>query len=167
MDNLLNKSNQFKFDVINKNDIKNHKSKNSFRNTHNDDFILMTEDVLKLIPSSKLIKSNLKYPLLDVKKINYKERCESVKENIKKAKLELIKERLLGIELKKELNSINNYENRFDNLYKENKIILNDNEKINKEIIKSKSVNKKQNQLINSLRKEYNELKKICFNEKK
>ena len=104
---------------------------------------------------------------MDVKKINYKERCESVKENIKKAKLELIKERLLGIELKKELNSINKYENIFDNLYKENKIILNDNEKINKEIIKSKSVNKKQNQLINSLRKEYNELKKICFNEKK
>ena len=70
MDNNLNKSDQLKFDVISKNDIKNHKSKNSFRNTNYDDFILMTEDVLKLIPSSKLIKSNLKYPLLDVKKIN-------------------------------------------------------------------------------------------------
>jgi hypothetical protein len=52
MDNNLNKSDQLKFDVISKNDIKNHKSKNSFRNTNDDDVILMTEDVLQLIASS-------------------------------------------------------------------------------------------------------------------
>ncbi len=167
MDNNFNKSNQLKFDVINKIAITNHESKNSLTNTKNDDLFLMTDNVLQLIPSTKLIKTNLKYPLIHIKKINYKEKYGNVKENIKKAKIELIKERLLGIELKKELNSINKYEIIFDSLYKENKNILNENEKINREIIKSKSINKKQNQLINSLRKEYIELKKICFNEKK
>jgi hypothetical protein len=170
MDNNLNKNNnQFEFDVTNKIDITNNKSKNSFILTDkkNNNLFFMTDNVLKLIPFTKLIKSDLKYPLIHIKKINYKEKYKSIKENIKKAKLELIKERLLGIELKKELNSINQYEIIFDRLYQENKIILDENEKIKREIIKSKYINIKQNQLINSLRKEYNELKKICFNKKK
>ena len=52
-------------------------------------------------------------------------------------------------------------ENRFDNLYNENIIIINENKKLSKDIESFDETNKKQNQLINSLRKEYNELKKI------
>ena len=111
-------------------------------------------------------KTKNKYPLIKIHEIDYKKKYHFILKEIENKKIELIKERMIGIELKKELNKFLPNENRFDNLYNENIIIINENKKLSKDIESFDETNKKQNQLINSLRKEYNELKKISKKKK-
>ncbi len=125
-----------------------------------------TNRILNIIPVIPLEKTNNKYPLIKINEIDYKKKYHYILKEIENKKIELIKERMIGIELKKELNKFLPNENRFDNLYNENIIIINENKKLSKDIESFEETNKKQNQLINSLRKEYNELKKISKKKK-
>ena len=125
-----------------------------------------TNRILNIIPVIPLEKTKNKYPLIKIHEIDYKKKYHFILKEIENKKIELIKERMIGIELKKELNKFLPNENRFDNLYNENIIIINENKKLSKDIESFDETNKKQNQLINSLRKKYNKIKKISKKKK-
>ena len=53
----------------------------------------------------------------------------------------------------------------YDDVFKENNYILKENEVIEKKILESEEIRRQQNLIINSLKREFNELKRICNQE--
>ena len=70
-----------------------------------------------------------------------------------------------GTILSKEFNKVSKKEKMYDDVFKENNYILKENEVIEKKILESEEIRRQQNLIINSLKREFNELKRICNQE--
>ena len=123
--------------------------------------------ILNSTPSRQRVKSsNLKNtPIKKIKKINYQKKYETIKNNIDKIKGDIVKERMNGTILSKEFNKVSKKEKMYDDVFKENNYILKENEVIEKKILESEEIRRQQNLIINSLKREFNELKRICNQE--
>lgn len=101
-----------------------------------------------------------------LKKTDYQKKYEMIKNEIDKAKAELIKERMKGNEIKKSFKKAEKKEKLYNDLFEENDKILGDNEAIYNQIVESEEIRKEQDMLIMSLQLEYNRLKKCFENDK-
>ena len=136
-------------------------------NSINEDIHLKNQSNKKILnstPSKARVKSsNLKNtPIKKIKKINYQKKYETIKNNIDKIKGDIVKERMNGTILSKEFNKVSKKEKMYDDVFKENNYILKENEVIEKKILESEEIRRQQNLIINSLKREFNELKRIC-----
>ena len=139
-------------------------------NSINEDIYLKNQSNKKILnstPSKARVKSsNLKNtPIKKIKKINYQKKYETIKNNIDKIKGDIVKERMNGTILSKEFNKVSKKEKMYDDVFKENNYILKENEVIEKKILESEEIRRQQNLIINSLKREFNELKRICNQE--
>ena len=139
-------------------------------NSINEDIHLKNQSNKKILnstPSKARVKSsNLKNtPIKKIKKINYQKKYETIKNNIDKIKGDIVKERMNGTILSKEFNKVSKKEKMYDDVFKENNYILKENEVIEKKILESEEIRRQQNLIINSLKREFNELKRICNQE--
>ena len=139
-------------------------------NSINEDIHLKNQSNKKILnstPSKARVKSsNLKNtPIKKIKKINYQKKYETIKNNIDKIKGDIVKERMNGTILSKELIKFQKKEKMYDDVFKENNYILKENEVIEKKILESEEIRRQQNLIINSLKREFNELKRICNQE--
>ena len=66
-----------------------------------------------------------------------------------------------GTILSKEFNKVSKKEKMYDDVFKENNYILKENELIEKKISESEEIRRQQNLIINSLKREFNELIRI------
>ena len=123
--------------------------------------------ILNSTPSRQRVKSSYlkKTPIKQIKRINYQKKYETIKNNIDKIKGDIVKERMNGTILSKEFNKVSKKEKMYDDVFKENNYILKENEILEKKILESEEIRKQQNLVINSLKREFNELIRICNQE--
>ena len=123
--------------------------------------------ILNSTPSRQRVKSSYlkKTPIKQIKRINYQKKYETIKNNIDKIKGDIVQERMKGTLLSKEFNKVSKKEKMYDDVFKENNYILKENEVIEKKILESEEIRRQQNLIINSLKREFNELKRICNQE--
>ena len=123
--------------------------------------------ILNSTPSRQRVKSSYlkKTPIKQIKRINYQKKYETIKNNIDKIKGDIVQERMKGTLLSKEFNKVSKKEKMYDDVFKENNYILKENEILEKKILESEEIRKQQNLVINSLKREFNELIRICNQE--
>ena len=131
---------------------------NNFNNTLN-------TKILNSIPSrakSSYNKLYSKTPKKVKRKINYQKKYETLKNNIDKIRADIVKERMNGTNLTKEYNKLLKKEKIYDDIFKENNYILKENEALNFKLNESEEIRKQQSLVLNSLKREFNELNRIC-----
>ena len=67
-----------------------------------------------------------------------------------------------GTILSKEFNKVSKKEKMYDDVFKENNYILKENEALNFKLNESEEIRKQQSIVLNSLKREFNELNRIC-----
>ena len=121
--------------------------------------------ILNSIPSRAKSSYNKLYnktPKRLKRKINYQKKYETLKNNIDKIRADIVKERMNGTNLTKEYNKLLKKEKIYDDIFKENNYILKENEALNFKLNESEEIRKQQSIVLNSLKREFNELNRIC-----